>query len=107
MYFQTEIGNELLTLSSNKYIGRFLDIISNEALTKTIWNNFEEKNIRTAKEAVEGSRRLTEKLARSEYDEKLKQVIIQYYLFHNIIGLTNKSSRLIQMTLKNSVSTQI
>lgn len=51
-----------------------------------MWNNLEEKNIRTAKEAVEGNRRLTEKLARGEFDEKLKQVIIKYCLFHNIIG---------------------
>lgn len=63
-----------------------MDTISNETFTKTMWNNFEEKNIRTAKEAVEGNRRLTEKLIRGEYDEKLKQVIIQYCLFYNILG---------------------
>lgn len=63
-----------------------MDTVSNEALTKMLWNDFEEKDIRTAKEAVEGNKRLTEKLARGEYDEKLKQVIIQYCLFHMIIG---------------------
>lgn len=65
-----------------------MDTISNEALTKILWNDFEEKDIRIAKEAVEGNKRLTEKLARGEYDEKLKQVIINnYYLSVYVIRL--------------------
>lgn len=78
---ETITRDNVIGYSARKYVGRFLDTVSKEAITK--YDDDENRCLiklaeltRAMKEAAEGNRRHNEINGRKEQDEILKQVII-------------------------------
>lgn len=86
--------DNIIEYSARKYVGRFLDTVSKEAISK--YDDDENRRLiklaelaRAMKEAAEGNRRHNEINGRKEQDELLKQVIkillllVFNYMYHS------------------------